>query len=672
MVAIDNGLANQIKVTDIISSYPQNTSEGVTTSIGAIAKGAAVDGETTKQISSAAFAQGQFFKAFSKINFDQLSKTDLGNGDEAWSYTQSIAGTDHNVVLKKSDILSSVTLTEPASQAEIDAIAKQYNIDPQETYIVVDGKKYFIRMNVPMHFGTGNQNNIIVDTLIFVVGTTGLSAAIAGVIATLGIDAFATALASINTQVFTVLWSIVAGVAQVSYVFIQAFVGAIVGGETVVVALATGQAAVGVAVAEGAFSAITAAALAYTVVGILVIAAIFLIFTFALHYSYHNVYIYNLTKYDLDFDFGYIYEGNAHNVESKHLPAYQKRTGPNNIDLGSWYSATAFRFQSDSKFYGLGYALSLTLKTPGVPSIYKQMACMFDIPYVGDNSLRASATLPGDIKNFYSSNEGVIKQTQNSASDNELELIVTYDYLSGTHLDPESGDQEYIYNSLVILREKNAVFSLTPSASIHNNSYFSIPSNPAYQFGKNDFTLEAWIKPASAGTLFGKKSTEGGDSSKAGFLFVLQPNGALKLAMDNGYGYCQIISVSTAVFDGNWHHVAATRRSATSVFYLDGQELNSTLTGSLPSPLDVNNNLELLIGAVQQNQESHMHYSGNITEARVWNIGLQTAQILQGMNSALAGNEPGLVGYWPLHANGVDNSITHNNASPVGNIPFTS
>jgi len=672
MVAINNGLANQIKVTDIISSYPQNTSEGVTTSIGAIAQGAAVNDATTKQLSSAAFAQGQFFKAFSKVNFDQLSKTDLGNGDETWSYTQSIAGTEHNVVLKKSDVLSSVTLTEVVNQAEIDTIAKQYKIDPQETYIVVDGKKYFIRMNVPMHFGTGSQNNIIVDTLIFVVGTEGLSAAIAGVVATLGIDAFATALASINTQVFTVLWSVVVGVVQVSYVFIQAFVGAIVGGETVVAALAAGQAAVGVAVAEGAFSAITAAALAYTVVGILVIAAIFLIFTFALHYSYHNVYLYNLTKYDLDFDFGYIYEGNAHNVESKHLPAYQKRTGPNNIDLGSWYSATAFRFQSDSQFYGLGYALSLTLKTAGTQSIYKQMACMFDVPYVGDNSLRASATLPADIKNFYLSNEGVVKQTQNSASDNELELIVTYDYLSGKHSDLETGDQEYIYNSLVIIREKDSVFSITPSASIHNNSYFSIPPNPAYQFGKNDFSLEAWVKPSSAGTLFGKKSTEGGDSSKAGFLMVLQPDGALKFAMDNGYGYCQIISGPTNLYDGNWHHVAATRRSGALSLYLNGQELNSTLTGSLPSPLDVNNNLELLIGFVQQNQESYSHYSGNISEARVWSIGLQNSQIQQGMNSSLAGNEPGLVGYWPLHANGVDSSITHNNASPVGNIPFTS
>jgi hypothetical protein len=454
MAAIDNGLANQIKVINIVSSYPQNTPEGNTTSIGAIAKGAFVNEATTQQLSSAAFAQGQFFKAFSKVNFDQLNKKDLGNGDETWSYSQSIAGTDHSVVLKKSDILSSVTLAEVTNQAEIDAVAQQYNIDPQATYIVVDGKKYFIRMNVPMHFTTGTQNNIIMDTLIFVVGTEGLAAAVAGVIATLGIDAFATALASISTQVFTVLWSVVAGVVQVSYAFIQAFVGAIVGGETVVASLAAGQAAVGVAVAEGAFSAITAAALAYTVVGILVIAAIFLIFTFALHYSYHNVYIYNLTKYDLDFDFGYIYEGNAHNVESKHLAAYQKRTGPNNIDLGSWYSATAFRFQSDSQFYGLGYALSLTLKNAGTQSIHKQMACMFDVPYVGANSLRASATWPSDIKSFYSSNEGVKTQTQDSSSDNELELIVTYDYLTGKHPDLETGDQEYIYNSLIIVREK--------------------------------------------------------------------------------------------------------------------------------------------------------------------------------------------------------------------------
>lgn len=669
--ATANNLGKQIKAIDIISTYPETSELGKLTSIGSIAQGATVNDTVTKQLANESFAQGQFFKAFSKVSFDDLTKTNQSNGDETWSYSKTINGINHSVTMTKSDILSSITLTEVNNQSEIDEIAKKYNIDKEETYISVDGKKYFVRMNIPLHFGTGSQTNVIMDTLYFVVATEGLSAAIAGVVAAFGVDAFTTVLININSQVFKVLWSALSGVLQISYAFLQAFVGAILGGEGLAAAFAAGQAAVGEAIAEGVFAAITTTTLAYTLVGILVIVGIYLIFQYFLHYSYQNVYVYNLTNYDLDFDFGYIYEGNSHNVESKHLPAYQKNLGPNNIDMGSWYSATGFRFQSDSQFYGLGYAMSLTLKEKGTQNVHKQMACMFDIPYIGKNSLRASATLPSDMKKFYTNSEGQITETQNSASDDELELIVTYDYLNGKHQNPETGEQDYIYNSLIIVREKLPGFAVNPSAGLQDNSYFSVASISAYNFGQGDFTIEAWIKPSSAGTIFGKKSTAGGSPDYAGFLMVLQPNGAIKLATDNGYGYYQIISVPTNVFNGDWHHISSVRINGTLSLYLNGQQINSITSSSLPSPLDVSNNLALLIGSVQQNQEPYIHYSGAISEARIWNIALQKLQIQQGMNSKLTGRESGLVGYWPLHTNGEDLSANKNNAASIGSVSFT-
>lgn len=662
-------LNKQIKVTAIVSSYPEKNELGYISSIGSIAHGSVINKETTKQFSNTAFLQGKFFKSFSKIDFSSLALDQLDNGDEMWSYQENLNGVAHYMTMQKSDILSSITFEEVQSQEEMDVVAKKYNIDPNTTYIIIDGKKYFVKMNIPLHFGTGSSTNVIMDLAIYVLGTEGLSTAIAAIAAALGIGAFSEILTHINLELFRVLWSLVSGVMQLGYTFLQTFVGVIISGEGVAAAFAAGQAAVGEAVAEGIFSAISTSALAYTVVGIIVIAAIFFILSYVLHYSYQNLYIYNLTKYDLDFDYGYIYEGNPYNFETKHLRAKENRTGPNHIDLGSWYSATAFRFQSDSKFHGLGYALTLELKDSKTQNTYKKMACMFDIPFAGDNSLRASATYPEDIKSFYLNNEGEIKSTEHYDSDGDIELIVTYDYLSGEHKDPETEEDSYLYNSLVIVREKES-FSFNPFALLQNNGYLSIQANNAYQFGKGDFTLEAWIKPDSAGTLIGKKSTEGGSSSCAGFLLVLEPDGSFKFATDNGFGYYQIISAPTTAMNHDWHHIAAVRSNGTLFFCFDGNPLAATVSSSLPTPLDVSNPLDLQIGTVQQIQEPYIHYNGGISEVRIWNKALTASEIFVNMKLKLTGNEHCLVGYWPLHENGNDISVNKNNANVAGSVVF--
>jgi hypothetical protein len=212
--------------------------------------------------------------------------------------------------------------------------------------------------------------------------------------------------------------------------------------------------------------------------------------------------------------------------------------------------------------------------------------------------------------------------------------------------------------------------SKNPALNLNNNSYMSAPSNSAYNFGSGNFSLEAWVKPLSTGTIFGKKSTEGGNTDCAGFLLVLEPNGAFKLATDNGFGYSQIISDSTNVMDGNWHHVAAVRSGENMHIYVDGKTINSTVSGSLSSPLEVNNGLDLLIGSVQQQQEAYIHYFGAIKEARVWDIALSLDQIKSGIDINLQGNENGLVGYWPLNQDGQDLSDIHNNASANGSVSF--
>jgi len=440
-----SALKSQIKVTAIDSSFAD---DGI---VGAMRSGPLSAG-LTQQTAQVMFRQGQFLQAFSRTRFNDLREVRKEDGAVHLEWTHQIDGVDHRVSFSNADIIGSVRFQEVANDAEIDAIARKYDIEPSDTYLVIDGKKYFVNMSVPLHFQAPGGNNALINMGLFVLGAEGIGAAIAAVASAAGIAAFTEVWAGISTGLFTVLWTALSGAMQVAYAFAAAFVGEIIGGAEIGAALVAAQAASGELIAGGVFSAITGAALAYTLVGLLVIALIFVILEFVLHQSYQNVYIYNLTDKDLQFEFGYIYEGGAHNLSAKSIPALTKRVGPGNVPLGSWYNGTAFRFQSDSQFHGIGYALVAWLYEAGTRRQVDSFTCMFDIPFVGDNSLNATHGVPGSVKDFYLGSEGKHTTTQLTARGAGYEMVVTYDFLSGKHRDPETGDNEYLYNSLIVIR----------------------------------------------------------------------------------------------------------------------------------------------------------------------------------------------------------------------------
>ena len=63
-------------------------------------------------------------------------------------------------------------------------------------------------------------------------------------------------------------------------------------------------------------------------------------------------------------------------------------------------------------------------------------------------------------------------------------------------------------------------------------------------------------------------------------------------------------------------------------------------------PLDVNNNIRLLIGEVDQRQQPHQHYQKLLSEVRLWNTARSLAQIFQSMHVKLREDKINLVGYW--------------------------
>jgi YD repeat-containing protein len=216
----------------------------------------------------------------------------------------------------------------------------------------------------------------------------------------------------------------------------------------------------------------------------------------------------------------------------------------------------------------------------------------------------------------------------------------------------------------------------TYAAVFANNAYLEAPSINAYNFGTGNFTVEAWVKTATAGgsgTLVSRKGTAGGTANSGGFLVVVKANGAIKFATDNGFGFYEVDTAATKVNDGAWHHVAAVRQGATLIVYLDGMAVQATPSGTATPPLNVNNGLALTIGATEQQQEPNRFLSGQMDAVTLWNTSRTAAQVVSDMRATLSGSEPGLVGYWTFdNQSGADASPLHNNAVARGGVTYSS
>lgn len=438
--------SHQVRFSEPISSF---SPDGM---VSRITGNQTVNDTTTQYMSQQSYRQGKFMQTFSQLDFEGLQEVQQPDGDTVWAAVQAIDNQEFNFYLSKAEILQSITLTEVTSQSQINETANKYNIKPEATYITIDGKKYFVHMNLPMHFGTGENNNTWINFGVFIIGDTAIAATIAAIIAALGGDAFTQAIKNIGSALFKTLWYAISGAMKAAFRFIVTFVRTLLTRATLEAAVDAAKIAAGEAW-TGAVRNLSSKTLRYSVIGVIVLVTITLIIDLVLHESYQSVYLYNLTDYDIEFDFPYKDYGNPHNVPNLVVSARHKRKGPDGKDLGSWYNGLAFRFQSDSEFHGLGYTMRFKLRDPGTQNVVKTFACLFDVPFAANNSLFASANDPGDYKQYYKSNSGTKKVTQYSANDGHQEIIVTYDYLSGKHEDPETGQSLYLYNSLVVIRD---------------------------------------------------------------------------------------------------------------------------------------------------------------------------------------------------------------------------
>jgi len=99
------------------------------------------------------------------------------------------------------------------------------------------------------------------------------------------------------------------------------------------------------------------------------------------------------------------------------------------------------------------------------------------------------------------------------------------------------------------------------------------------------------------------------------------------------------LSTTVAAELDTWYHIALVRNSGSYILYIDGVAHNLTSTAT-PSSVGYLN-----IGG----RASTENWAGNIDEVRVWNSVRTASEIQDNMNSGLAGNESGLIAYYPMN-----------------------
>lgn len=175
------------------------------------------------------------------------------------------------------------------------------------------------------------------------------------------------------------------------------------------------------------------------------------------------------------------------------------------------------------------------------------------------------------------------------------------------------------------------------------NDFVRVPDHVDFR-PIDELTIEAWIRPDSAGS-FHSRIVRHAPFNGGGYILSFQQsgNGRVQLRIGNGSlgSVTPSDTVPTSTYFGSWHHVAGVY-SANGNFariFVDG-----VLKDELPAVglLSVSNS-DLSIGNYVSGGEQ---FDGLIDDVRIWTVARTQEQLIDGMSRPLNGNEPGLVGYW--------------------------
>ncbi|WP_053991234.1 LamG-like jellyroll fold domain-containing protein [Mangrovimonas sp. TPBH4] len=186
--------------------------------------------------------------------------------------------------------------------------------------------------------------------------------------------------------------------------------------------------------------------------------------------------------------------------------------------------------------------------------------------------------------------------------------------------------------------------------------------------GSGDRTVEAWIRTTKDSDGNQSVICDWGDSSGSNkrFTFNILWGNTLRLEVTGGG-----INGTTAVNDGEWHHVAVTYDNGASNrvnLYVDGNlDISGNMNNGAYAYTGSSVKLRLGMRVLGDNL-----FEGDMDEVRVWDYALTQEEIQSRMHVELCGDETGLVAYYPFAEGtpGTDNAgmTTANDMSATADI----
>lgn len=215
--------------------------------------------------------------------------------------------------------------------------------------------------------------------------------------------------------------------------------------------------------------------------------------------------------------------------------------------------------------------------------------------------------------------------------------------------------------------EKAAAYPKSVLAFDGQDDAVALGKKAQFKIEKN-ITLEAWVYAEHNQEWVGIFSNiYDTGSTESGYGLTLDGKGGIYLGMtpSSTQRIIYLSSGANTLTLNKWCHVAGTYDGQQMKVYIDGV-LKATQAVSSPS-ISYNPENDLHIGVYKDNDEAY-YLKGRILEVRLWNIARSPDDIQKTMQYRLMGNEPGLVGYWPLNessGNTVSDKTTNRNQGTI-------
>ena len=151
------------------------------------------------------------------------------------------------------------------------------------------------------------------------------------------------------------------------------------------------------------------------------------------------------------------------------------------------------------------------------------------------------------------------------------------------------------------------------------------------------FTVEAWVNGAE-GAIFQRD----GANLNSGHIEFDFNNYFQVTTTDGNHQYLSYSCIAL----NQWNHMAASCDGSALRVFMNGRQVASKDIEGVVGP-----SMARSVLGKRQTDAQGAKFNGRMARVRVWNVARSEAEIADNMSRPLAGNEAGLIGYWPMSEN---------------------